>query len=327
MSFVVGVGWGAVAIGPDEVLRVLAKRLFAWRIGGDVELQKDAVLWTIRLPRVLLSLSVGSALGVSGAALQGVFRNPLADPGLIGVSSGAALGAVAAIVGGFSAFGLWSVPFAAFLGSILATLLVFSMAHRNGRVEVVTLVLCGVAINALSGAGIGLLTSIANDRQLREVSFWQLGSVGGATWETIRAIVPFVLIALLILPRLARRLDLLVLGEREARHLGVNVERTRLTVIVLCGLACGAAVAVAGILSFVGLIVAHLIRLVNGPGHRVLLPASALGGAAMLTFADLIARTAVVPREIPLGVMTAMLGAPIFLFLIRRSQREYGGFA
>lgn len=176
VSFILGVGHGAVNISPGEVVRILADRLFGWRIGATVETQKDAVLWTIRLPRVLLSLSVGAALGLSGAALQGVFRNPLADPGLIGVSSGAALGAVAAIVGGFTTFGVWSIPFAAFVGSILATLLVFSMAHRNGRVEVVTLVLCGVAINALSGAGIGLLTSIANDRQLRDVSFWQLGS-------------------------------------------------------------------------------------------------------------------------------------------------------
>ena len=272
-SFVIGVGRGAVAISPGEVLRILAQRLFGWRIGGEIEMQKDAVLWTIRLPRVLLSLSVGAALGVSGAALQGVFRNPLADPGLIGVSSGAALGAVAAIVGGFTAFGMWSIPFCAFVGSMAATLVVFSMAHRNGRVEVVTLVLCGVAINALSGAGIGLLTSIANDRQLRDVSFWQLGSVGGATWPTIRAVLPFVVVALVVLPRKARHLDLLVLGEREARHLGVNVERTRLVVIVLCALACGAAVAVAGILGFVGLIVPPP----RAPRERTRTPRAAAG--------------------------------------------------
>lgn len=326
-SVLVGVGMGAVHISPWEVIRILARRLLQVRLGGAVEPQLDAVLWTIRLPRIVLAVLVGAALGVSGAALQGVFRNPLADPALIGVSSGAALGAVAAIVLGADALGLWTLPVAAFVGAVAMAVVVFAIAHREGRVEVVTLVLCGVAVNALSGAGIGLLITVADDAQLRDISFWQLGSVGGATWTFVGACAPFVLLALVALPRQARRLDLLVLGEREARHLGVAVERTRFTVIALAALATGAAVAVAGILGFVGLVVPHLVRLVAGPSHRTLLPASAVGGALVLTLADLAARTIAVPREVPLGVMTALLGAPVFLWLIRWSRQQAGGFA
>jgi iron complex transport system permease protein len=325
-SCVLGIGRGALSISPSEILSILARRL-GFAIGPQPDEQKEAVLWSIRLPRVTLSLLVGAALGISGAALQGVFRNPLADPGLIGVSSGAALGAVAAIVSGLSVFGLWTLPIAAFSGALLVSLLVFKFAHRNGRVEVVTLVLCGVAVNALAGAGIGLLTSIANDAELRDISFWQLGSVGGASWPFVAACAPFVLLAVVFLPVKARQLDLLVLGEREAKHLGVNIDRVRLVVIGLAALATGASVAVAGILGFVGLVVPHLIRLIAGPSHRTLLPASALGGAGVLTFADLFARTAAAPRELPLGVMTALIGAPMFLWLIRTSREQFGGFA
>ena len=328
-SFVLGLGRGAVSISPVQVFSILLNRLFGvgQTFGSGFSEQQSAVLFSIRLPRVLLSLGVGAALGLSGAALQGVFRNPLADPGLIGVSSGAAVGAVGSIVLGFTTFGLWSVPVAAFIGALIASAVVFRSAYKNGRVEVVTLVLCGVGVNALCGAAIGMLLSIADDDQLRNASFWQLGSVGGATWDAVKAMAPFVCLAIVALPRLAAQLDLFVLGEREARHLGVRVERTRLIVIGVSALAAGAAVAVAGILGFVGLIVPHLIRLVNGPGHRVLLPASALGGASVLTLADLAARTVVIPREVPLGVMTALIGAPLFLVLLRRTRQSQGGFA
>jgi iron complex transport system permease protein len=326
-SFVLGVGRGAVAIGPLEVLGILGKRVIGNDLGVAFQERQELVLWTIRLPRVILALGIGAALGLSGAALQGVFRNPLADPALIGVSAGAAMGAVGSIVLGFTALGIWSTPVAAFIGAGITTGLVFRAAYKNGRVEVITLVLCGVGVNALAFSGVGLLTSIATDEELRNVSFWQLGSVGGATWEFVGAVAPFIGIALVLLPTYARRLDLFVLGEREARHLGVKVERTRLEVIVLAAMSAGAAVAVAGILGFVGLVVPHVIRLVHGPSHRTLLPASALGGAAVLTFADLIARTAVVPREIPLGVMTSIIGAPVFLVLLRRTRHSQGGFA
>ena len=325
-SAVAGACIGAVDIAPAEVGRILLRRVAS--VGsGSASQDHDLVLWTIRLPRVALSLLVGAALSLSGAALQGVFRNPLADPGLIGVSSGGAVGAAAAIVLGFSRFGIWTVPVAAFIGSLITTAAVFGLSFRSGRVEVVTLVLCGVAMNAFAGAGIGLLTALASDTQLRDLAFWQLGSVGGATWSAVGVLLPFVATALIGLPLLARNLDLLVIGEGEARHLGVDVERTRSIVIVIAAAACGAAVAMAGVLGFVGLIVPHLIRLLNGPRHRILLPASALGGAALLTVADLLARTVAAPRELPLGVLTSLIGAPVFLLLIHRTRQSAGGFA
>jgi iron complex transport system permease protein len=284
------------------------------------------VLWSIRLPRVVLGVLVGGGLAVAGAALQGVFRNPLADPGLIGVSSGASLGAVAAIVLGIAAAGSYTLPVLAFLGGVVATLAVYGVARFDGRTEVVTLLLTGLAVNALCGAAVGYLLFVADDQQLRGVVFWSLGSLGGATWPLVLAALPFVALAVLVLPLLARPLNLLLLGEREARHLGVEVERVRLLVIVLAALATGAAVAVAGIVGFVGLIVPHLVRLAAGPDHRVLLPASGLLGAALLLLADLFARTVAAPAELPLGVVTSLLGAPFFLWLLRRTRREHGGW-
>jgi iron complex transport system permease protein len=308
IAFVAGVGIGAVPLSPMQIVSILAERLLglnvASSLGTSYNLTQDAVLWEIRLPRVLLGIVVGATLGVSGAALQGVFRNPLADPALIGVSSGAALGAVSSIVLGFTLFGTWSLPIAAFVGGLLAAAFAF----------------------ASCGAGIGLLSSVATDAELRDLTFWSLGSLGGATWPVLATCAPFAVATVFGLRPTAMRLDLLVIGEREARHLGVRVERTRITVIALAALGVGGAVAVAGVLSFVGLVVPHLVRLVVGPAHRTLLPASALGGALVLCIADLLARTAAVPREVPLGVMTALLGAPVFFVLIRQTRRDHGGF-
>ena len=319
------VGLGALRIAPEQVVGIVARHL-GIDLGISYGLDQDAVLWSIRLPRVVLGILVGGGLAMAGAALQGVFRNPLADPGLIGVSSGASLGAVAAIVLGFSAAGSNTLPLVAFVGGVAATLVVYGIARFDGRTEVVTLLLTGLAVNALCGAGVGYLLFIADDQQLRGVVFWSLGSLGGATWPLVLAAAPFILVAALVLPLLARALNLMLLGEREARHLGVEVERVRVLVIVLAALATGAAVAVAGIIGFVGLIVPHLVRLMAGPDHRLLLPASALLGASLLLFADLFARTVAAPAELPLGVVTALLGGPFFLWLLRRTRREHGGW-
>jgi iron complex transport system permease protein len=320
------IGLGAVRISPSQVLAIILART---GITLDVAYtaQQDAVLWAIRLPRVALTALVGAGLGIAGAALQGVFRNPLADPSLIGVSSGAALAAVATIIVGLAPFGSATLPLAAFCGGMLATLAAYSFARAHGRTEVVTLILTGIAINAIATGCAGLFTVLANDRQLRSIVFWTLGSVGGATWPSVLATLPFIGLGLLLLPRWAGTLNLLVLGEAEARHLGVATERARMTVIALAALITGAAVAVAGIIGFVGLVVPHLVRLVAGPDHRTVLPASALTGAALLLLADLIARTAAVPREIPLGVVTALAGGPFFLWLVQRTRRQQGGWA
>jgi iron complex transport system permease protein len=320
----VSIGRGAVPISPTNVLRILASRLTGLHVTG-IDAQEGAVLWTIRLPRVVLAITIGAALGISGASLQGIFRNPLADPGLIGVSSGAALGAVISIVWGVSFAGIWTTPLVAFGAAIVMSGAVFAISNRHGRVDVVSLILSGLAMNALAGAAIGFATSVATASQLRDITFWQLGSVGGASWTLVAASFPFIVLALVVLPTMARRLDILALGEREARHLGVSVFSTQIIVIGFAALAAAASVAVAGVLGFVGLVVPHLIRLINGPSHRVLLPASAIAGAAVLTAADLVARTAAAPREIPLGVMTALLGAPLFLWLIRSTRHRLGG--
>jgi iron complex transport system permease protein len=324
-ALLLNAGIGAVRVAPLQVVAIVLKHL-GIRLDVAYTPQQDAVIWAIRVPRILLTVLVGAGLALAGAVLQGVFRNPLADAGLIGVSSGAALGAVAAILVGFSLFGAFALPAAAFCGGLLAALAVYRIARHEGRIEVVTLVLTGIAMNAILGAGVGLGTFLADDRQLRTIVFWSLGSVGGATWPGVQAAAPLIGLGLLVLPRYGRALNLLVLGEREARHLGVDTERTRFILIALAALVTGAAVAVAGIIGFVGLITPHILRLITGPDHRVLLPASALGGAVLLLVTDLAARTLAAPRELPLGVVTALLGGPFFLWLVLRTRRAHGGW-
>ena len=324
-SLVLAAGVGAVAISPAQTVAILAGRVGA-TLPVPFSSQQETVLLAIRLPRVLLAALVGAGLAVSGATLQGVFRNPLADPGLIGVSGGAALGAVAVIVAGWRPLGPATLPLAAFLGGVAATLLVYRLARYAGRTEVTTLLLVGVAVNALAGAATGYLTFLATDPQLRSIVFWLMGGMGAATWPALATVAPFLLLGILLLPRLGRPLNLLALGEAEAGHLGVETERLRLAAIGLAALATGAGVAVAGIVGFVGLIAPHLLRLAVGPDHRLLLPASALGGAALLVLADLAARTVVRPAELPLGIVTAAVGAPCFLYLIFRARAQHGGW-
>lgn len=323
---VLNVALGAIGIHPWVVVGVLGDHL-GLGIGGTATLQEDAVVWQIRMPRAVLAMLVGAGLGASGAALQGIFRNPLADPGLIGISSGASVGAAAGIVLGIGAAGAVALPLAASAGALLAAAVVYGLARRGGRTDVVTLLLTGLAVNAIGGAAVGFLTFAADEDQLQDIVFWMLGSLGGATWETVRVALPFVVAGIAGIPLFARSLNLLTLGEREAAHLGVATERTRIAVIVLCALAAGGAVAAAGVISFVGLIVPHLVRLATGPDHRVVLPASALGGAALVLLADLGARTLAVPRELPLGVLTGLLGGPFFLWLLRRARDRDEGWA
>lgn len=288
----------------------------------------SAVLFDIRLPRIALGALVGAGLALSGAALQGLFRNPLVDPGLIGSTSGGAFGAACAIVLG----GEWlhskgfalALPVAAFLGSLLATSLVYRGASSNGRTQVTQLILLGVGVNAMAGVGIGLLTFIADDSALRNLAFWNMGSVGGADWPTILAVCICTLPALVYLVRLGRSLDAMALGEREAALLGLDVESIKRRIVVLSSLCVGAGVSAAGAIGFVGLVVPHLIRLVAGPAHTRLLPAVALGGATLVVLADVGARTLVSPVELPIGIVTSALGAPVFVMLVR-SRGSSGG--
>lgn len=329
--FALALSLGPVAIGPGELWAIALSKLgLAGALGaaGDVAPVKVAVVEAIRAPRALLALTAGAALGAAGATMQGFFRNPLADPTLIGVSSGGALAAVAVIVlgaaalGPISAAGAYTLPLAAFLGSLAAVALIYHIAQHDGRVIAATMLLAGVAANALAFSGIGYLTFLADDEQLRTLTFWTLGSLGGATWAGVAPAVLVMAVAALGLQTLARPLNCLLLGEADARHLGVDVERVKRRAALLTALGVGAAVAVSGVIGFVGLVTPHLIRLMAGPDHRYVLPGSALLGAALLLGADLIARLVVQPAELPLGVVTAAVGAPFFLWLLVRDKRR-----
>jgi iron complex transport system permease protein len=285
------------------------------------------VLWSIRLPRIVLAVMVGALLAAGGTVMQGLFRNPLADPMLAGISPGAGFTSALAIVVGdrLMAEGGRVVPFeilpvAAIAGALVTTIVLYRLATRSGRTSIATLLLAGIAIGALANAGIGFLVFLADDRQLRDITFWLLGSLGGATWGKVAAIAPFVVLLLGGLPFIARGLDLIVLGEAEAFHMGVAVERLKRIAIVLVAAAAGAAVSVAGVIGFVGIVVPHLLRLVIGPGHRLLLPAALTLGAILLLIADTFARVIASPAELPIGIVTAAIGAPFFLSLLLRQR-------
>jgi iron complex transport system permease protein len=326
VACVLGAGMGAFSIPPAEILLSVLDRL---HLGGSpiADPMGQSLLWEIRLPRVAMAVLVGASLGCAGAAMQGTFSNPLAEPGTVGVSSGAVLGAVAQIVVGFALFGSLSLPVAAFVGGLLTVLLVYWSARSDGRTEVVTLILTGIAINAFVGAVIGLLTFFSDDAELRSIVFWTLGSMAQATWQKVAIILPFAVVGLVAAMAFARRLDLLALGERPARHLGIDVERLRIAMLTIIAVLTAAAVAVSGQILFVGLVIPHLVRMVAGPGHKLLLPASALLGATVLVLADLVARTVAAPAEVPLGVLTAIIGAPFFFWQLRRTRSRQGGWA
>ncbi|MDT0414033.1 iron ABC transporter permease [Streptomyces sp. DSM 41982] len=316
---------GAYHIPLGDLLASLAHKV---GVGGHaLDRVGESVLWNVRLPRVVLALLVGASLGCAGALMQGVFGNPLAEPGVIGISSGAAVGAVASIALGITFLGTWTVSVFAFVAGLATVLLVYTLSRAGGRTEVVTLILTGIAVNAFAGALIGLFVFFADNAQVSQITFWQLGSLAQATWPKVLAVLPCALLGLAVAPLHARKLDLLALGERPARHLGVDVERLRLVLVLVVALLTAAAVAVSGIISFVGLLVPHLLRMAAGPGHRFLVPASALGGGLVLVGADLAARTVAAPAELPLGVLTALFGSPFFFWLLRRTRRKQGGWA
>jgi iron complex transport system permease protein len=327
LAAIVAAGIGAAGIPPSRLAAALGLA-----DGDATTLGRDRlILWSIRLPRITLACMVGALLAVAGTIMQGLFRNPLAEPGLVGVSSGAALAAAITIVLGdrlaaAAAVSLpfGALPFAAFLGALATTSLLYRLATHEGRTSIATLLLAGIAVGALAQAAIGLLVFLADDRQLRDITFWTLGSLGGATWSKALAIAPFVAVLAAALPLIARGLDHIVLGEAEAFHMGVAVQPLKRGAIVLVAAAAGAAVSVAGIVGFVGLVVPHLLRLLLGPGHRVLLPAAFCGGAVLLLAADTLARIVAAPAELPIGIVTAAIGAPFFLALLLRQRGLVG---
>ncbi|EXF43531.1 ABC transporter permease [Pseudomonas sp. BAY1663] len=322
--------WLSLALGPlslplGDTLRAVL-RLLGLPLAADGLERAELIVAQLRLPRALLGLAGGAVLALSGVAMQGLFRNPLADPGLIGVSSGAALGAAAAIVGGALLGGLpaivepYVLSLSAFLGGLGVTLLVYRLGRRDGQTHVATMLLAGIALTALAGASIGLFTYLADDATLRSLTFWNLGSLSGASYGRMWPLLLITGAVALWLPRRAKALNALLLGESEARHLGFDVERIKRELVICTALGVGAAVAAAGLIGFVGLVVPHLMRLLVGPDHRVLLPASALAGASLLLLADIVARMLLIPAELPIGIVTALLGAPFFLYLLLRGR-------
>lgn len=316
---------GPVTLPPGDTLRA-GLHLLGLPVAEDGLQQAELILGQIRLPRTLLGLAVGAVLALSGVAMQGLFRNPLADPGLVGVSSGAALGAAVAIVSSAWLGGLaeWLAPYllsiAAFGGGLIVTGIVYRLGQRDGQTSVGVMLLAGVAMTALAGSIIGLFSYLADDATLRTLTFWNLGTLNGASYARVWPLLVVCLLVVLWLPRRAKALNALLLGESEARHLGIEVERLKGELVLCIALGVGAAVAAAGLIGFVGLIVPHLIRLVVGPDHRVLLPASALAGASLLLLADVFARLVLTPAELPIGIVTAFIGAPFFLFLLVRGR-------
>ncbi|KYP13299.1 iron ABC transporter permease [Flavihumibacter sp. CACIAM 22H1] len=331
LALLVSAGLGALSISPVQLIAILGNAV-GLSTEADYSETMSIVFWQIRLPRLLLALLVGSSLALSGAALQGLFRNPLADPTLIGISSGAALAAVLMIVlltylPFFSAENSWLSKYYwlnlfTFIGACACSFLVFRLARTGGKTMVATLLLAGLGVNALCAACTSLVTYLANEEELRSISFWSMGSLAGASWQVLAAIVPFTLLPFFILPALGKSLNAYSLGEAEAAYIGINVKRLKWTIITLSTLSVGAAVATCGIIGFVGLVVPHILRTICGTDHRHLLLNSALLGAVLLLLADTISRTIIAPAELPIGIVTALVGTPIFIVLLYRQKKK-----
>lgn len=322
-----GLNSGAVDI-PIETIIDLGFEVFQSSDKDNVSQQVKTILLDIRLPRICLAILIGAILAISGAVMQGLFRNPLAAPSLIGVSSGASVGASVVIVlaGAWlqsnTALGLSLVAVGAFIGSFLVTVLVYRLSTSALGTSVTTMLLAGIAVSALAGAVSGLFSYYADNEMLRQISIWQMGNLSTANWQRVLVLTVVAILVLSLFPRESKSLNALLLGESEARHLGIDVQQVKRKLILLTTLGIGTAVAIGGMIGFVGLIVPHIVRLLIGPDHRWLLPASALAGGVLLLLADTIARIIIAPTELPTGILTAILGAPFFIMLLVQQRRE-----
>lgn len=327
VGIVLSAGFGQLPIGPAEVIGSLLRAIGIPNSWAPTDQLIEQTLWQIRFPRVMMSLLVGALLAAAGAVMQAIFANPLAEPGVVGVSSGAAVGAATAITLGLSAFGGWTTAAFAFIGGLAATLIVYATARSQGRTEAITLILTGIAVNAFTGAALAVLMFAGDTASREQIVFWQLGSMNGSRWPEVALVAGVGAVASAITIMLARQFDLLALGDRTAAHLGVRVERLRIVSIVLVALLTGVAVAFVGIIAFVGLVIPHIIRMLLGPANRPLLIGSLLGGAAVLVYADLLARTVIPSADLPIGILTSLVGGPFFYWLLRRNRRKSGGWA
>jgi iron complex transport system permease protein len=322
-----GIGLGTVGIAPGTALRLIAWKLGLASYPDSVSSSTAVILFELRIPRVLLGVLVGGALAASGTVFQALFHNPMADPAIVGVSSGAALGAVAVIlVGGGVLSGGLAVSMAAFAGAVLVGYLVYRLSRIGPTVQVATLLLAGIAVAAVVSAVISLVMSLAGE-EIRSIYFWLLGGLAGRGWDTLAAATPLVVLGAAMAVLSIRDLNAMALGEERASQLGVETERFKRLALATGALLAGAAVSVAGVIGFVGLITPHILRLVLGADHRRLLPASFVAGASLMVLADLAARTVLAPEEVPVGAVTALLGGPFFIYLLRRERRSVGARA
>ena len=325
LVMVLGSASGAYAIAPAQLLGIVWDGLRGANTGSPEHL----VFLNIRLPRLLMGVAAGAGLGLAGALMQGLFRNPLADPGLIGVSSGAALAAgITIVLGGLylpwlpRQLGSWALVAMAFGGGLMVTALVYTLGQVQGTTRIGLMLLAGIAINALAGAGLGFLSFISTDEQLRNLQMWLLGSLGASRWSAVGLVATAVAASVMAALTLARPLNAIALGEAQANLLGVAVEKTKRRAVMVAALAVGAVTATTGIIGFIGLVAPHWVRLMAGPDHRVVLPGSALLGAALVVSADAVARTIAKPAELPLGVLTAFIGVPLFLAMLRQFRSK-----
>lgn len=325
LAAILAAGIGAVQISPLQILGMIFHKI-GFDLGIPYDEMQETVFWVIRLPRVLLAVLIGATLAVCGVGMQGLFRNPLADPGLIGIGSGASLAAVITLVLGSSLLaglsGQYTLNIMAFLGALASMIAVYRISRQEGKTNVAIMLLAGIAVNAMAGALTGLVTISANEQQLRSITFWSMGSLGGASWSNVLGILPFCALSLIGMPFFAKSLNALSLGESDAGHLGIRTERLKNSVMYLCAIGVGACVAVSGIIVFVGLVVPHILRMTAGPDHKKLIGASALGGAVLLTLADLVSRTIAAPVEIPIGIITSVVGGPFFLYLLMKEKKK-----
>ncbi len=316
----------SLSLGPVEIPVARVASIMLSMVGlefGGFGRTEELVIEQIRLPRIVVGALVGAALGVAGATMQGLFRNPMADPGIIGISAGGAVGAVVAIATGIAGLFFLALPAFAFLGAMGASFLVYGIAAAGGRFSIATLLLAGVAVNAFLSAVLSTLVNLLpNSESLREIIFWLAGGLDSRSWEHVQVCAPLILGGMAAMFLMSRDLNLMMLGDDEARSMGVRVGFARPALLVAAALATGAAVAVSGIIAFVGLVTPHILRLMFGPDHRVLIPMSAMGGAVFVIAADTVARTIIQPAELRVGVLTAFVGAPFFVFLLIRNRRQ-----
>jgi len=328
VSMVISLSIGSAGIAVGEVWRILLHHLpvVGERVAADWQPSSEQIVVMVRLPRVLLAMLVGACLSLAGAGFQGVLRNPLADPYTLGVAAGAAVGASLLMLLGlhYKLLGMWTIPATAFLTGMLSLFLVLRLAGTQGRFQIETLILSGVVMQAFLGSVVSFMVSLSDD-VVNEIVFWLLGSLAMRGWSFQPILAVWLAAGFAVLLAFARALNIFALGERQAAHLGISVERVKLTVLIVATFLTAAAVSVVGIIGFVGLVVPHLVRLMAGPDYRLLIPMSVLFGAVYVLWADTLARTLLSPTEIPLGVMTAFLGAPFFAWLLRKSKRMIGG--